>query len=59
MSLLTLSPLDGPYGPQTNTEKDYLPGGGVQNGVNVLMAVFYDSSRFYLIYFTMLPPENA
>ena len=38
ISLLTLSPLDGPYGPQTNTVKDYLPGGRAQNIVIVLMA---------------------
>ena len=55
---LTLSPLDGPYGPMTNTGKDDFLGGLVQNSVNVLMAVFYNSLRFHLSYLTMLPPEK-
>ena len=56
---LTLAPLDGPYGPQTNTVTDYLPGGKIQNIVNVLMAVFYDSLRFNLIYLIMLPLKSV
>ena len=38
---LTLSPLEGPYGPMTNTRKDNFSG-GVQNIVYVLMAVFHN-----------------
>ena len=34
-----LSPLDGPYGPMTNTVKDNFSGGKVKKIVNVLMAV--------------------
>ena len=45
---LTLSPLDGLYGLMTNTGKDNFSGGYVQNIVNVLMAVFYNSLRFHL-----------
>ena len=44
--------------PQTNTVKDNLPGGKVQNAVNVLMAVFYDSLRFQTSYLSMLPTEK-
>ena len=40
---LTLSPLDEPYGPMTNTGKDKFSGGKVQNIVNAPMAVFYSS----------------
>ena len=52
---LSLSPPNGPYGPKTNIVKGNFSGGKVQNIVNVLMAVFYNSLCFHLIYFTMLP----
>ena len=58
MITLPLSPLDQPYGPQTKTVQDNLPGGKVQNVVIILKAVFYDSLRFQLSYLTMLPPEK-
>ena len=54
----TLSPLDGPYGLMTNTGKDDFSRGEVQNIVNVLMAVFYNSLCFHLSYLTMLPLEK-
>ena len=57
-SLLTLSPLDGPYGSMTNTGKDNFSWGYAQNIVNVLMAVFDNSLRFHLTYLTMLSPEK-
>ena len=47
---LTLSLLDGPYGPNTNTVKDKVAGGKEQNIVNVLKAASYNSLRFHLIY---------
>ena len=57
--VLTLSAPYGPYGPMTNTVKIFRGGGGkVQNMVNVLMAVFYNSLRFHLFCLTMLPPEK-
>ena len=56
--LLTLSPLDGSYGPITNTVKVNFSGGKVQNIVNVLMAFFYNSLCFHLLYLTMRPPEK-
>ena len=56
--MLSLSPLDGPYGPNTNTVKNNFAGGKMQNIVNVLMAVFYNSFRFHLIYLAMFPPEK-
>ena len=58
-SQLTLSPLDGPYSPTTNTGKDNFSGGKVQNIVNVLMAVFYNSLCILLIHLTMVPPEKC
>ena len=58
MEGITLSPLDGPYGLHTNTVKDNLPEGKIQNIVNVLMEVLYDSLRFNLIYLIMLRPEK-
>ena len=54
--LLTLSSLDGPYGPMPNILKINFAGGKVQNIVNVLMEVFYNSLRLHLTYLTMLPP---
>ena len=57
--LLTLSLPDGPYVPMTNIIKDNFSGGKVQNIVIILMAVFYDSLRFHLIYLTLLPPEKC
>ena len=42
-SSLTISPPDGQNGPMTNHVKDYFSGGKIQNIVNVLMAVFYNS----------------
>ena len=59
MTTLTLSPLDEPYGPTTDTEKDNFSGGVVQNIVKVLMAVFYNSLRFHLSYLTMLPLKSV
>ena len=38
--------------------KNLFFGGKVQNIVNVLMEVFYNSLHFRLIYLTMLPPEK-
>ena len=58
LALLTLSPLDGPYGPMTNTGKDDFSGGYVHNILNVLMAVFHNSVRCHLSYLNMLPPEK-
>ena len=55
---LTLSLLDGPYSPKTNTGKDNFSGGQVQKIVNILMAVFYNSLRFHQSYLTMLPPAK-
>ena len=57
-TIVTLSPLDGPYGPKTNTGIDNFSGGSVENIVNVLIAVFYNSLRFHLSYLTMQPPEK-
>ena len=43
----------------TNLAKDYFSGGKVQNVVNFLMAVFYNSLRVHLMYLTMyLSPEK-
>ena len=55
---LTLSPPDGPDGPTTNHVKDIFSGGKVQNIVDVLTAVFYNSLRFHLVFLTMMPPEK-
>ena len=38
LAKLTLSPLDGPFGPNKNTVKKNFSGSKVQNIVNVLMA---------------------
>ena len=51
------SPPDGPCGPMKNIVKDNFSGDKVQNIVIVLMAVFYNSLRFHLIYLTLLSPE--
>ena len=56
--MLTLAPLDWPYGPMTNTLQETLSGGKVQIIVDFLTAVFYNSLRFDLTYSTMLPPEK-
>ena len=47
--MLTILPPDGPCGPMKNSVKVNFSGGEVQNIVNVLMAVFYNSLRFHLI----------
>ena len=54
--MLTLSSPDGPYGLMTNNVKFNFSGGKIQSIANVLMAVFYNSLRFHLLYLTMLPP---
>ena len=55
---LTLPPPDGPYDLMTNTVKEKFSGGKIQNIVDVLTAVFYDSLRFHLTYLTKLTPEK-
>ena len=40
---LTLTPQDRPYGPMSNIVKINFSGGKVQNIVNVLMKVFFNS----------------
>ena len=49
---------DEPNRPMTNTVKDNFSGGNIQNIIDALMAVFYNSLRFHLIYLTILPPEK-
>ena len=58
LTCLTLSPLDGPYGPNTNTVINTFSGGKLQNIVKFLMALFYNSLRFHLTYLAMFPPEK-
>ena len=51
--MLTLSPLDGPYGPQTNNVKDNLCKSKSKNVVSI------DTLRFQLSYLTVLPLKGV